>query len=268
MLILLPPSETKRDGGSGLPVDFARLSWADEQTDARTRVTASLIALAQKPTACAKALKLSPKQLDEVTRNQQLLTSPTMPAIDRFTGTLFDALDAATLPAAARRFAGKHIAIQSACFGLVGALDEIPAYRLSANTSLPKLKASLKKVWAQAGTAALERAVLEATSGKGATAGTSTTFILDARSEDYAALAPLPVGANATYLRVVTHESDGQTRALNHFNKKAKGEFTRALALDGATTAKLDSVDALIAWGAKNGWTLVTGSPGETNLVV
>ena len=95
MLILLPPSETKRDGGTGLPLDMSRLSWADEQTDARTRVTAALVALAQKPTACAAALKLSPKQLDEVTRNQQLLTSPTMPAIDRFTGVLFDGLDAA-----------------------------------------------------------------------------------------------------------------------------------------------------------------------------
>lgn len=262
MLILLPPSETKRDGGSGLPVDLARLSWADEQTDARTRVTAALIALAQKPTACAAALKLSPKQLDEVIRNQQLRTSPTMPAIDRFTGTLFDALDAATLPATARQFAGTHIAVQSACFGLVGALDEIPAYRMSANTSLPKLKASLKKVWAQAGTAALGQAALDASTKKG------PAFILDARSEDYAALAPLPVDSNATYLRVVTRESNGETRALNHFNKKAKGEFTRALALDGVVAAKLDSVDALIAWGAKQGWNLVTGAPGETNLVV
>jgi cytoplasmic iron level regulating protein YaaA (DUF328/UPF0246 family) len=262
VLILLPPSETKREGGSALPVDLSRLAWADEQKDARTRVSVALVALAQKPTACAAALKLSPKQLDEVTRNQQLLTSPTMPAIDRFTGVLFDGLDAASLPAAARRFAGKHIAIQSACFGLVGALDQIPAYRLSANTSLPKLKASLKKVWAQAGTAALEHATRDAsTNGQFA-------FILDARSEDYAALAPLPAGANGTYLRVVTHESDGKTRALNHFNKKAKGEFTRALALDGAAVAKIDSVDALIAWGKPHGWNLVTGAPGETNLVI
>jgi cytoplasmic iron level regulating protein YaaA (DUF328/UPF0246 family) len=261
VLILLPPSETKRDGGAGLPVDLSRLSWADEQTDARTRVTGALVALAQKPTACAAALKLSPKQLEEVTRNQQLLTSPTMPAIDRFTGVLFDGLDASSLPAAARRFAGKHIAIQSACFGLIGALDEIPAYRLSANTSLPKLKASLKKMWAQVGTVALERAARDVSMNK------QSAFILDARSEDYAALAPLPAGANATYLRVVTRSSDGKTRALNHFNKKAKGEFTRALALDGAAVAKIDSVDALIAWGETHGWNLVTGAPGETNLV-
>ena len=262
MLILLPPSETKRDGGSGLPVDLARLSWADEQTDARTRVTAALVALAQKPTACAAALKLSSKQLDEVTRNQLLLTSPTMPAIDRFTGTLFDALEASSLPSSARRFASTHIAIQSACFGLVGALDEIPAYRLSAGTSLPKLKASLKKVWAQFGTAALERAAIDAASGK------HPAFILDARSEDYASLAPLPVGTNATYLRVVTRESNGQTRALNHFNKKSKGEFVRALALEGAGAAKIRTAAELIAWGAKYNWQLEPGEAGETKLVI
>lgn len=185
-----------------------------------------------------------------------------MPAIDRFTGVLFDGLDAASLPAVARRFAGKHIAIQSACFGLIGALDEIPAYRLSANTSLPKLKVSLKKMWAQAGTAALAQAALDAAPGK------KSGFILDARSEDYAALAPLPTGSNATYLRVVTQASDGQTRALNHFNKKAKGEFTRALALDSAAAATIDSVDTLIAWGKTHGWNLVSGAPGETSLVV
>ena len=258
MLILLPPSETKRDGGVDVPVDLSRLSWADEQTDARLRVTRALVALAKKPTACAKALKLSPRQLDEVARNACLLSSPTMPAIDRFTGTLFDALDAGSLPQASRDVAGKHIAIQSACFGLIGALDEIPAYRLSASTSIPALKGSLKKVWAEAGT----RALLEASEAEG------SGFILDVRSEDYATLAPLPAAANAVYLRVVTRGADGVTRALNHFNKKAKGEFARALVLDGRATAKIDSVDALAAWGNSHGWNLVTGAPGETNLVI
>ena len=38
--------------------------------------------------------------------------------------------------------------------------------------------------------------------------------------------------------------------------------------LDAAAAAKIDSVDTLVAWGEAKGWNLMTGAPGETNLVV
>ena len=60
-----------------------------------------------------------------------------MPAIDRYTGVLFDALDAPSLDADAREFARETVVVHSALFGLVGALDEIPAYRLSHDSRLP-----------------------------------------------------------------------------------------------------------------------------------
>lgn len=252
MLILLPPSETKRDGGEGGPLDFASLSWP-EQTDARARVARAVIALAGKPAACAKALKLSARQMDEVGRNAALMTSPTMPALDRFTGTLYDALEASTLPKTARDFAAQHVAIQSACFGLVGAMDAIPAYRLSFDSKLPGIKTTLKVHWAKVGEVVL---------------ATRTDFILDARSEGYAALAPLPNSANAVFLRVVTRGNDGTLRALNHFNKKGKGEFVRALCLDGKRAAAISSADQLMDWAKKSGWELEQGDPGELNLVV
>ena len=60
-----------------------------------------------------------------------------MAAIDRYTGVLYDALDAASLDASARRWLGRHVLIHSAPLGPVGALDRIPAYRLGAAASLP-----------------------------------------------------------------------------------------------------------------------------------
>lgn len=235
MLILLPPSETKRDGGSRSTLNLARLGFTDSLTDARTRVCAAVVELAADPQACARALKLSAKLLDEVERNRTLFTSPVMPAIERYTGVLFDALDVASLSAEARQYLGKHVLVQSALLGLLRAHDKIPAYRLSHNSTVPGL-GPLKRIWADAGADIL--------AGK-------RGLILDLRSEGYAELSPLPQRSNAVFVRVVARGSDGKVKALNHFNKKGKGEFLRALALAGRD---FRSVDELFAWAEDRSW--------------
>ncbi len=249
MLILLPPSETKRDGGDGPPLDVASLSFSPALNGTRKRVLSATVALAKHPTESAKVLKLSEKQMFEVERNRLLMTSATMPAIDRYTGVLFEALGAGTLPHASRAFLGTHAFIESALLGPIGGLDLIPAYRLSFDSRLPKLEGSpLKKVWAApAGKAIADRA--------------GDDLVLDLRSEGYADLAPLPVGDNAFYVRVVTRGADNAVRALNHFNKKGKGEFVRALAIDAAVTAPIASLDELFSWAATVGVILERGTP-------
>ena len=159
-----------------------------------------------------------------------LRTAATMPAADRYTGVLYDALDAASLSPASRRWLGSHVWIHSAPFGPVGALDTIPAYRLSAGTSLPGLKA-LRRHWAEATTAAIG---VEAPS-----------FVLDLRSEAYVALGPVPASVPSAYVRVVT----SQDRALNHFNKKSKGLLVRALA---EQRPRFGTLRGLRTWAAAN----------------
>jgi len=90
-------------------------------------------------------------------------------------------------------------------------------------------------------------------------------MILDLRSEAYAALGPAPRREESLYLRVVSEGEDGRRRALNHFNKKGKGEFTRALLLAGVVHPDAAS---LTAWAATAGIRLETGAPGELTLVV
>ena len=85
--------------------------------------------------------------------------------------------------------------------------------------------------------------------------------MLDLRSEGYADLAPLPARDNVFYVRVVTRGADGAVRALNHFNKKGKGEFLRTLAIDAAVTAPIDSLAALLGWATSAGVTLELGAP-------
>lgn len=247
MLILLPPSETKRDGGDAArPLRLEALS-CQELTPQRQRALSAMRRLARNRGAAA-ALRLGPTQARELERNKQLDSGPTMPAIERFDGVLYEGLDVPTLPSAARAFAHDHLLISSALFGLVGPDDPIPAYRLSPDSRLPGTP--LKALWS--GPAA---AVLSAASG----------MILDLRSEAYAALGPRPGRAESWYLRVVSEGEDGRRRALNHFNKKAKGEFVRAMLLAG-----IDHPDAaaLMAWAATGGIRLEPGDVGELVLVL
>ena len=122
MRLLLPPSETKRDGGDGGPVDLELLA-LPELNDARRELMDEVAALAADHDVAMRALKLGPRQSAEVERNRRLHDAPSMPAIDRYTGVLFDALDARTLSAEARSYAADTVMVHSALFGLIGALE-------------------------------------------------------------------------------------------------------------------------------------------------
>ncbi len=236
MHILLPPSETKRSGG-GAVFSPDSLRDATGLGVARARVRRALEALSQNAEAAAKPLKLGVTNRDELAYNLTLASSGAMPAIERYTGVLYDALNVAELDRSARRWASEHVLVQSALFGLIAADDLIPAYRLSASASLPGLGASLKQVWAEAHSR-LDWA--------------RWGLVLDLRSKDYAALAPMPKNARgARYILDVTQRvHDGEVRALNHFNKAAKGDFVRRLARSSAT---VETLDQLLAWAKKDG---------------
>lgn len=249
MLLLLPPSETKRDGGSdGTFLDLAALGFPELRKQ-RASTLAGLRRLHRNLKAAAAGLKLGSTQRFELDRNRAIATSPVMPAIERYTGVLFDALDAASLDEREREFAAKHVAIHSALFGLIMADDPIPAYRLSHDSRLPGL--SLRRHWSEPITAVL--------------AG-HPGLILDLRSEAYVSLGPVPQRPDAVYVRVLAESEGGQRTALSHFNKHAKGEFARAVIEAGIDH---DSVDSLLDWARAAGIRLSRGAAGdELELVV
>lgn len=230
MIVLLPPSETKAAGGIGASLTTASLGFPGLAV-ARTRALAALdrlVAAGQDVSTPAKARAAAD--------NAAVRTSPTMPAVDRYTGVLFDALDAASLDADGRAWVDAHVVIQSSLLGFVRASDEIPAYKISATSKLPGER--MRALWADAG------AVLEG-------------FVLDLRSKAYAQLAPVP---GAVAVEVVSPEG----AALNHWNKAGKGALVRALAQSGA---EADSADALVRWAESAGVPL-THSDAGLRLVV
>ncbi len=245
MLLVLPPSETKRDGGiDGSTLHIDELAFP-ELTPHRVATLSSLKALSRNLTAATGALGLGPTQRFEVDRNRVVATSPVMPALDRYTGVLYDGLDVTTLGAEERAFAHSHVLVHSALFGLIRAGDLIPAYRLSHNSRLPGL--SLRKVWREPISTILAE---------------HTGLVLDLRSEAYAGLGPGP--ETGRYVRVVTENAAGRRVALSHFNNKAKGEFTRAVIEAGI---EHPGVDSLVEWCRGVGIRLEPGAPGELDLI-
>ncbi len=88
--------------------------------------------------------------------------------------------------------------------------------------------------------------------------------MLDLRSEAYVGLGPVPATVHSRYVRVVTRGEDGTVRALNHFNKHAKGALVRRLAEE---RPRVSSAAGLVRWAAALGIPLRDGAPGELELV-
>ena len=242
MLIVLPPSETKSFGGDHPPLDWDSLSFP-ELNSVREQIAADLVALDDPFTV----LGISDKLAAEVEANQQLLTSPTTPAILRYTGVLYDALSAGTLPNEALQ----RLAIGSALFGVVRAGDLIPHYRLSGGTKLPTRSSSttptLKSRWGGLITEVLSSA---------------DDLVVDLRSGTYQQLGRLKT---AITVRVESVQPDGTRKVVSHFNKHYKGELARVLALSEQDPISIDEV-AAIARAA--GMTVEITSPTALTLVV
>lgn len=212
MIVLLPPSETKRAGGDGPPLRIERLSFPELGT-VRTELVDEVRALAADVPAARRALGLTAAQDGEIARNADVRAAPTVAAIDRYTGVLYDALDIDSLRGAAAARARGRLAVGSALFGLVRADDPIPAYRLSAGSKLPG-KPTLAARWRPA----LEPLLAEIATEE---------LVVDLRSGSYAGLGRLP---EAVRVNVLAEREDGHRTVVSHFNKAHKGRLARALA--------------------------------------
>ncbi|MBF6182489.1 peroxide stress protein YaaA [Nocardia otitidiscaviarum] len=242
MLVLLPPSETKSDGGSGGPLDLDALS-LPQLTKVRDRLCTELTALAADPDTARAALGLGKGADAEIARNAALRSSPTRPALDRYTGVLYDAFDAASFTKAQRAKAQARVGIGSALFGVVRAGDPIPAYRLSGGSKLPGLP-TLQSVWKEV----LQQALRDETEGE---------LVVDLRSGTYQQLGRVPGAVTAT---VLTERPDGSRTVVSHFNKHHKGLLARALVL---TRAEPTDVRGLARVAEKAGLRVEIASPTE-----
>ena len=151
MLILLPPSETKREVGNGNPFDPAELSFP-ELDQVRTLVREHLTSI--RPD----------------TRNLELANAAPIGLV--YSGAMYRALDLESLDQEAAKRADDSIVVLSALWGALRPNDEIPKYRLHICHRLPGLD-HLPRVWQEP----LEQ-VIPGQAGK--------SLIVDFRAGEYA----------------------------------------------------------------------------------
>lgn len=195
------------------------------------------------PKAAATALKLGPKSIDEL-GNNVFTDAPLMSAIDRYTGVLYSATGTSEWTSSQRAWAAANVFIHSALFGIVSSTDEIPAYRLSYDSKIRQVP--LTKLWK----GLVSDAIREMSAGD---------WVLDARSDGYRKLAPIPHGVESRYLEVV---SAAGGKALNHFNKIHKGELVRALVTDSPS---LGTPADFVSWANAHGFSV---TESESSLIL
>jgi uncharacterized protein len=206
VLVLLPPSETKAYGEDGPPLDLATLSFPS-LTRTRRSLLGDLVRLAKKDTAALQqALAVSSRE--EVLKNLDLKKAPTLPALELYTGIVYDQLSYSTLSPSSRERADASLVVASALFGLLRPQDLVPSYRLSGGTVLPGL-GGLAPRW---------RPVLEPLLAQ-------EPLVVDLRSGAYVQLARVP---HAVQVRVLREEG-GRRTVVSHDNKWTKGRLARAL---------------------------------------
>jgi cytoplasmic iron level regulating protein YaaA (DUF328/UPF0246 family) len=247
VLILLPPSEGKSTPARGKPLDLSGLSFP-ALTKAREQALTALVDLCSGEVQHAvKTLGLGPTQSDDVRRNAHLRTTPTARADSIYTGVLYDALDVASLDAAARRRATRHLATTSSLFGLVRPGDRIPSYRLAGGVNLPGLGV-VSRHW---------RSVLDPVVRDAASSG----LVVDLRSSTYASFwHPAPDLVRKVATVRVLHQVGSRRVVVSHFNKATKGRLVRALLESGHAPSTPERLADHIAG---LGWKVEVGEPGK-----
>lgn len=219
MLVLLPPSESKNPPPRrGKPVDLGSLSFP-ELTTTRARVLDALVTTSREPDALAR-LFVGPSLAGEVERNTRLAELPARPALQVYSGVLYDALDAATLSPAAKRRAASRLVVVSGLWGALRPTDRIPAYRLNICASLVGMPA-LEPLWREV----LGPVLADAAGRRG--------VVVDCRSSSYqAAGMPQGIGDRTVAVRVL-RETDGRRSVVSHMAKHTRGEVARHLLESG-----------------------------------
>jgi cytoplasmic iron level regulating protein YaaA (DUF328/UPF0246 family) len=223
-VVLLPHSKGQATGGDGPPwsagtgvlpdLDAARATvlGATARAMGRPRVKGPGPALGRLLGAQGATLAAA------VEANRALASAPTRPAIERYSGVLYDELCYPSLRARDRRRVDDRVLIVNALLGVVAPRDPLPEHRLELSASLPRL-GRLGTWWRPRLTEALAPRL----------AGAVVWDLLP--NEHAAAWEP---GAVAVARRFTVRFVDEQGRTMSHWNKLLKGALVRFLAESGA----------------------------------
>jgi len=248
-VILLPPSEGKSPGGDGEPWAPGRSGFPELDGERQAVAAALRRAMRAAEPARQKLLGVKGTALAAATAaNRAVLTGATMPAIERYSGVLYDALDAASLTSRDRRRLGRQVVIFSGVWGASLPDDPLPDHKLKMSANVAPL-GKLSTWWRRPLTDALAPLVEK-----------RVVWNLLPIEHD-AAWAPPPPGSveSGTPAGVLTVRFLDETTprkgtartftTVNHWNKLLKGALVRHVLATGA-----DEPDALAAFSHPEGY--------------
>lgn len=235
LLVLLPPSEGKASGGArGLSGGTFSRSLARPRAEVR-RALASVL---NDPSRSARVLGVQGALLEDARAATRRLVGgrpPLLPAWQRYTGVVWEHLEASSLTIEQRR----RVLVPSGLYGITTADDPIADYRLKLSVSLGGI-GSLARFWRPSLTRALRPVV----------AGRSVVVMLP---KEHAAAIDHTALAAVCELVEVRFVDRGGSRSVGHAAKAVKGVAARVL-LEGG----LSELETL----RSAGWTARRSSVG------
>lgn len=245
-IILLPPSEGKSIGGRHLKRTALTLKSSPLLAERHEMLTALQDTVsannAAGGSANQKLFGVKGEALERaVSATLDLESAPVLPALDRYTGVLYDALDVPSFSNQLLKYANESIFIFSGLFGVVHPDEMLPDYRLKMGATLPTI-GKVSTWWRPHVTAWL-------------TSRTADKQVWNLLPQEHdAAWAPATQGyapSNEIRVKFLIEEPNGSWRVVNHWNKLLKGALVRFL-LENPTA----QVEDLIGWDHPEGYRL------------
>ena len=238
MLVLLPPSEAKLPGGGGPPVGRRPVLSTPELARPRAVLLAALSRAARADRAAlATGLRL-PASVAAAALRADLGagSAPTMPALDRYRGVVYQALDVASLARAARARAEEQVVVMSGLWGVVRGGDLVPDYRVPASGTVPGL-GGVSAHWRPSLRAAMPALV-------------GDRPVLDLRSTDYRGMwKPGPeLRYQVVAVRVLAEQGTGSSRTTAPVSYHAK--YVKGLVVRHLVTGRRRHTDPMAALAA------------------
>lgn len=210
VVVLLPPSEGKAPGGAQPRWRPGSGRFGRRLGRRRTEVAEALAAVGG---GDARLLGVSGPHLERArAANTAVIGAPTLPAVERFTGVVWEHLDVSSLGVAARRRAAGRIVVVNALTGASTIDDPLPDFRLKLSATLPGI-GRLAAHWRPTLSEVLNEAF----------AGSLVVDLLPA--EHAAAWEPDTTSVELVAVDLV----DDAGRRVGHAAKAAKGLLARAI---------------------------------------
>lgn len=241
-IILIPPSEGKALGGEGPAWSEAPGAREHPLHDPRTQVIEALRARLGQPgfrrPAASKLLGVGGEALDRaLDADLHVDRAPTLAAIERYDGVLYQHLDAASFDARTHARLVRSVRILSGLWGVLRPDEPVPDYRLRMGVSLPGI-GKLSTWW--------RRPVSDLLGGE-----IRTAELWNLLPQEHAAAFEAPPGTREVTAAFLRPGRDGRLVAVSHWNKALKGALVAHLLRNPTLT-----LDDLAEWEHPAGYVL------------